>query len=544
MSIDQVSRIIPGRYPAPGTSPIADAIRVRRGSRGITPLDAALLHVPPVAAGWNSLLGAVRTQGKLPGDVRELMILRVAAINGAAFEWIHHEPVGRTCGLNSAQLYVIRDTATPLPPSAGILSPLQTSALMFADASTRNVKIGKTITDALTKDLEVWARGQDPEEVEARTQDLLVEAATVVAAYNMVSRFLIAVDVAGMSDDAVPWPIERKEHFVSVPSSSGPTHTIHAITLMASPTAPWVVLANSLLTNLSMWECLIPFLISDSPDTASGNAKRSYNILIHSQRGHGRSTVPALPKPTTIPALASDIALLLKSLDIPTPVHAVVGVSQGGAAALAFARSYHSLARSVVACDTSPKTVAGNKEAWAGRIGLVYGGVSAEAILTDGVKGGESGKGAEYAAKVGMGHLADVTVPRWFPKPSKCANEEAARAERRAWVEKMIESTPVDGFVAGAEALSDYDLYQGDDNSQELVKSPIERVLLVAGSLDGGGNIGNTLRRLKDEWNTVRSKNEQRKAVEYVEIENAGHLPMVDETERFAEVLRSFLDSF
>jgi hypothetical protein len=74
MSAPKASRLIPGRYPAPGTSSVADSIRARRGERGITPLDAALLHVPPIAAGWNSLLGAVRTQGNLPGDVRELMV--------------------------------------------------------------------------------------------------------------------------------------------------------------------------------------------------------------------------------------------------------------------------------------------------------------------------------------------------------------------------------------------------------------------------------------------------------------------------------------
>lgn len=71
---NKASRIIPGRYPPAGTSPVADAIRARRGARGITPLDAALLHVPPVAGGWNSLLGAIRTQGNLPGNVRELMV--------------------------------------------------------------------------------------------------------------------------------------------------------------------------------------------------------------------------------------------------------------------------------------------------------------------------------------------------------------------------------------------------------------------------------------------------------------------------------------
>jgi hypothetical protein len=68
------SQWIPGRYPAAGTSPIGDAIRQRRGERGITALDAALLHTPPIAEGWNKLLGAVRTKGALSGDVRELMV--------------------------------------------------------------------------------------------------------------------------------------------------------------------------------------------------------------------------------------------------------------------------------------------------------------------------------------------------------------------------------------------------------------------------------------------------------------------------------------
>jgi len=68
------SRVVAGRYPPPGTNEIADVIRERRGERGITPLDANLLHVPPIAAGYNNLLGAIRTKGKLPGDIREAMV--------------------------------------------------------------------------------------------------------------------------------------------------------------------------------------------------------------------------------------------------------------------------------------------------------------------------------------------------------------------------------------------------------------------------------------------------------------------------------------
>lgn len=43
------SRRIPYVAPAEGTSPIADAIRHRRGARGLTPLDQTLLNAPEIA---------------------------------------------------------------------------------------------------------------------------------------------------------------------------------------------------------------------------------------------------------------------------------------------------------------------------------------------------------------------------------------------------------------------------------------------------------------------------------------------------------------
>lgn len=199
-----MSRLIPGRFPAPGVSPIADRIRERHGARGLTPLDGALLHVPPVAEGWNSLLGAIRTKGSLPGDVRELMILRVAARNYAAFEWIHHEHVGRTHGLDTPQLWAIRDTSALPPPS--VLSPLQAAALAFADHSTAAVRVPADVTAALQEQLTLVAAANQLD-----ADDLLVEAAAVVATYNMVSRFLVSLDVAGMSDNPVPWPVDRTE---------------------------------------------------------------------------------------------------------------------------------------------------------------------------------------------------------------------------------------------------------------------------------------------------------------------------------------------
>ena len=74
MTSQSQSTRVPGRYPIPGSSPVADRIRQRRGRRGLTPLDGTLLHSPPYADGWNTLLGAVRSGGRLPADIREAIV--------------------------------------------------------------------------------------------------------------------------------------------------------------------------------------------------------------------------------------------------------------------------------------------------------------------------------------------------------------------------------------------------------------------------------------------------------------------------------------
>ncbi|KAF5391055.1 hypothetical protein D9757_003985 [Collybiopsis confluens] len=585
-----VSRLVPGRYPAPNISPIADKIRGRRGARGLTPLDGTLLHVPPVADGWNALLGAVRTKGKLSGDIRELMILRVAAINHAAFEWIHHEPVGRDAGLTTEQLYLIRDTSAI--PSPHVLSPLQVAALSFAHHSTVNVKVPPSVTLALAEALRASiASAKSEEDTESLTQDLLVESAAVVASYNMVSRFLVSLDIAAMSDCPPPWPASKSTFKVPLPINPATGvfedgHFIYAETHVTDPDAPWIVCANSLLTNTDMWEWALTNMLAPRPHGAKEveilgkegvpsdglylGKYKTFNVLLHDQRGHGKSSFPNSNSDSskeeagikcTIPILASDIAFLISTLILPssssvrssttesTPkVHAVIGVSQGGAVALAFAAMYPTLAKAVVACDTGPRTPDGNRAAWDERIQLVreHGG-----------------------AEVGMAKLAEVTLPRWFPSPSRCSMEMylpgqimsssktttdvvvvpsiQGRRPRSEDLLSQVTSTRLEGFVLGAAALQDYDLLAGtDDNdgtvnsSRSLIDVTETKVLLVAGSLDGGGKVVAGMRKLQEAWNAKRvpaGGEEIRLEV----IEGAGHLPMVDETEKWWSTVGGWL---
>jgi hypothetical protein len=119
---------------------------------------------------------------------------------------VQHVELGRKEGLSTGQLYVIRDTDTPLVlPSSRLMGPLLTAALRFTDESTRRAKVPMEVCERFKEGI---ARTLDGEE---GVDGVYVEAAMVVGTYNMVSRFLHSTDVGGMSDEGVPWPVEREE---------------------------------------------------------------------------------------------------------------------------------------------------------------------------------------------------------------------------------------------------------------------------------------------------------------------------------------------
>lgn len=169
---------------------VTSRIRERRGGR-LTALDGMLLHSPEFADGWNSMLGAVRGTSTLPPDIRELAILRVAARNGADYEWVAHEPLARQAGLGDAQIADIKvggGAGAAGGGGAGGLSPAQWAALAYTDAVTMHVSVRREIFAA------VRAHFDDRQ---------VLELTVTVAAYNMVSRVLVALEVAP-GDDPFP----------------------------------------------------------------------------------------------------------------------------------------------------------------------------------------------------------------------------------------------------------------------------------------------------------------------------------------------------
>ncbi|MBX3645894.1 MAG: carboxymuconolactone decarboxylase family protein [Rubrivivax sp.] len=150
------------------------AVKARRGGQLLN-LDRQLLHSAPLAQGWNVCMGAIRSQTRLDGALRELVILRVAVLNRAPYEFAQHAPVARAEGLSQAQIDAVQAwQASPL------FDARARDVLAYADAMTLQVQVPQPLFDAVRAHFD------------ARE---LVELTATVAAYNMVSRFLEALQI-------------------------------------------------------------------------------------------------------------------------------------------------------------------------------------------------------------------------------------------------------------------------------------------------------------------------------------------------------------
>lgn len=134
-------------------------------------------------------MGAIRTKNSLPDDIREIAICRPALINKAWFEWNAHAPIlVKSAGFTEEKLAVVQQLH---PTSKGALDDRQWAVLRYADAMTRDVTVLQALFD------EVKATGFSEQE--------MVEITATVASYNMVSRFLVALDVGEANSKAPEW---------------------------------------------------------------------------------------------------------------------------------------------------------------------------------------------------------------------------------------------------------------------------------------------------------------------------------------------------
>ena len=144
--------------------------------------------------------------------------------------------------------------------------------------------------------------------------------------------------------------------------------------------APWLVLSNSLATNLTMW------------DDQARELGRAFRVLRYDQRGHGATDAPAGRYPFDL--LIADALALMDALAIGKAHFA--GLSMGGATALGLAQKHPDRLDRVIVCDSPCQSTPTSRQQWEERIVI--------------------------AQKQGMEALVEPTLARWFPPEVMKAN--------------------------------------------------------------------------------------------------------------------------
>ncbi|WP_425040823.1 3-oxoadipate enol-lactonase [Primorskyibacter sp. S187A] len=167
-----------------------------------------------------------------------------------------------------------------------------------------------------------------------------------------------------------------------------------------------VVFANSLGTDLRLWDAMLPHLPA------------GLRILRYDKRGHGLSDAPDAPY--TMGQLVGDAEALIDHVGMKDVLF--VGLSIGGLIAQGLAVKRLDLVRAMVLSNTGAKI--GTRQMWADRIAAV--------------------------ASSGTSALAAGTMERWFSK------EFRTTPELTAW-QNMFERCPPQGWTGCAAAIAGTD---------------------------------------------------------------------------------------
>lgn len=239
--------------------------------------------------------------------------------------------------------------------------------------------------------------------------------------------------------------------------------------------APWMVLSNSLITDLTVWD----------PQVQAFAGR--FRILRYDQRGHGGTTIPG--QQATIEQLTEDAASLMRHAGATNAVFG--GVSMGAATGFCLAQRHPDLVGRLVASDGQLATAPGGAQSWQERI--------------------------ELGQRDGMAAYAEVTVQRWFSARSRAEGNPAISRVRA-----MIEATPLEGFVACARALQNYDFRAG-------LAAMHQPTLLIAGAEDGA--MPKSMQALVAQAPDAR----------FTEIADAGHIPGIERPTAFNAAVAAFL---
>jgi 3-oxoadipate enol-lactonase len=220
-------------------------------------------------------------------------------------------------------------------------------------------------------------------------------------------------------------------------------------------------------------------------DETAAHLADEFRLVRYDFRGHGLTE--AVKGPYSAGELARDLVGLLDLLGIQQAI--VCGISVGGIIAQACALNYSERVRALVLSDTGARI--GSVESWQQRIDKVH---------SDGVES-----------------LVEMTMERWF----SAGFRERRAADVRGY-SIMLRQSSAEGYAGVCTALRDADFRQ----SMTQIKNPT-LVLCGAEDIATPPELGRELAGLIA-------------GAQFSLIENAGHLPCVEQPETVVERMRQF----
>jgi 3-oxoadipate enol-lactonase len=192
--------------------------------------------------------------------------------------------------------------------------------------------------------------------------------------------------------------------------------------------APWLVISNSLGTNIEMWR----------PQMEEFG--RHFRVMRYDARGHGQSAAPM--RPYSMDELGRDAIALMDAHGIEKAHW--LGLSKGGMTGMWVASHHPERLNRIVLANTAP--LMGPPELWDGRIRTV--------------------------TEKGMGSIVQATLERWFTKRFL-----ASGSSLLPLVSHMIETTPAHGYAGCCAAIRDMD-------QREAIRSIRLPTLVITGLHD------------------------------------------------------------
>jgi len=159
----------------PELAPLVERIKAgRRG--GLLNVYKLLLHSPPLAETWLDHVGAVRWKTALSGRLRELMVIRIAYVNGIDYVINQHVPaIALAEGMTLAECEALKDWR-----KSNMFSAAERAALAYADAMVLQTAVPDEVFEQLRRHYDERA---------------IVELSVLIGTYLMHNRVMKALAI-------------------------------------------------------------------------------------------------------------------------------------------------------------------------------------------------------------------------------------------------------------------------------------------------------------------------------------------------------------